>query len=111
MKLIFWFLVILLGIVLALFAVASREIVPLGLWPLPFVLTLPLYLAVLVAVLIGFIFGAFVGWFGARRSRRETRRRGRRITALEHELAATQARLPQNGPGTASRALVRQGSG
>ena len=109
MKALFWFFILLLAVMLALFAVANREVVSLGIWPLPFVLRVPLYLAVLAAVLVGFITGALAGWLGGRRMRGERRRRGRRIAALERELAATQAHLPPPAP-AGSRALVRQGS-
>src|SRR4051812_15120769 len=93
MKVLFWFFILLLAVLLALFAVANRELVSLAIWPLPFVVPVPLYLAVLVAVLIGFLAGALAGWLGGRRVRGERRRRGRRIAALERELAATQTRL------------------
>jgi uncharacterized integral membrane protein len=94
MKLLFWIFVALVAVVLALFAVANREAVSIGLWPLPFVLDLPLYLALLAALLIGFAAGALAAWIAGRHGRREGRRRGRRIAALERELAATQAQLP-----------------
>lgn len=94
MKLLFWFFVALVAVVLALFAVTNRATVPLGLWPLPIVLDLPLYLAIIAALLIGFVAGALCAWTAGRQRRREARRRGRRIAALERELAATQAQLP-----------------
>jgi putative membrane protein len=94
MKLLFWIVVALAAVVLALFAASNRESVTLGLWPLPFVVSLPLYLVIMSALLIGFIAGIVVAWIRGQRRRREIRRRGRRITALERELAATQAQLP-----------------
>jgi putative membrane protein len=101
MKLVFWIFVALVATVLALFAMSNRESVALGLWPLPFEFDLPLYLAVLGALLIGFISGVLAAWIAGRHRRRENRRRGRRIAALERELAATQAPLPgarENAP-------------
>jgi lipopolysaccharide assembly protein A len=91
MRLLFWIAVALIATVLALFAVANRESVALGLWPSPFALDLPLYIAVLGPLLIGFISGVLVAWVGARHQRRENRRRARRIAALERELAAREA--------------------
>ena len=102
MKLLFWIFVALVATVLALFAVSNRAAVSLGLWPLPFILELPLYLAILAVLLIGFVAGALASWIAGRRGRREGRRRGRRIAALERELAATQAQLSgasENAPG------------
>ena len=94
MKFLFWLLVALAAIVLALFAASNRETVTLLLWPLDLALQLPLYVAIVGAFLIGFLFGGLAAWNAGRHRRREARRRRRRITALEHELAATQAQLP-----------------
>jgi uncharacterized integral membrane protein len=98
MRALFWIIVAVLAAALALFAASNRETAALALWPLPFVLQLPLYLAVLAALLIGFVGGGLVVWSAGRSRRRELRRRGRRIAALEHELSATQARLPAGDP-------------
>ena len=106
MRLLFWIVVALAAAALALFAASNRETASFALWPLPFVLELPLYLAVLVALLIGFVAGALAVWIGGRSRRREMRRRGRRIATLEHELAATQAQLPE----TPASAPVRLGA-
>jgi lipopolysaccharide assembly protein A len=94
MKLLFWIVVGLVAVALASFAASNRESVAIGLWPLPFAADLPLYLAVLGALLIGVILGAVAAWTAGRGKRREARRRGRRIAALERELAATRAPLP-----------------
>jgi putative membrane protein len=107
MKLIFWLLVLIVAAWLALFAVANRESVSLGLWPLPYVIELPLYLAVLGAVLAGFIVGGVAGWSGGQRWRREARRRGRRIAVLERELVAAQAPLPGPAEGAPGDRGVR----
>jgi lipopolysaccharide assembly protein A len=97
--------VILAGaIVLILFAVFNREIVALELWPLPFEVSLPLYLPFFLALLVGFLIGATAAWVGGRGDRRELRRRRRRIEALERELAATQSQL-ENRPEPTAMAL------
>jgi uncharacterized integral membrane protein len=93
MKFVFWLILPLFTVLLATFAVSNREAVALGLWPLVHVLELPLYLVVLSALLLGFLLGEFIAWVSARHWRREVRRRGRRIDALERELAMTQAAL------------------
>jgi uncharacterized integral membrane protein len=107
MKLLFWVFVALVATVLALFAVSNRDAVSFGLWPLPFVLELPLYLVVVAASLIGFVAGALCAWIAGRHGRREGRRRGRRIAALERELAATQAQLPGAGENAPPRLVAR----
>jgi len=107
MKLVFWILVALVAAVLALFAVSNRLSVALGLWPLPFVIDLPLYLAILTALLIGFIGGVLTAWIAGRHRRRENRRRGRRIAALERELAAREGQLPGAGETKPARLAAR----
>jgi lipopolysaccharide assembly protein A len=107
MKLPFWIVVALVAAVLALFAASNRESVTLGLWPLPFIASLPLYLAILSALLIGFVAGVVAAWIAGRRRRREIRRRGRRITALERELAATQAPPPGVAANAPARLVTR----
>jgi lipopolysaccharide assembly protein A len=78
---------------LALFAVANRAPVAIGLWPAPFLLEAPLYLVVLLALLVGLLTGALIAWVGGWPRRRELRRQRRRIAALERELSATQAQF------------------
>ena len=107
MKFLFWFFVALVATVVALFAASNRGAVSLGLWPLPFVLDLPLYLAVLAALLVGFVAGALCAWSAGRHRRREARRRGRRLAALERELVATQAQLPGVGETAPARLAAR----
>jgi lipopolysaccharide assembly protein A len=107
MKLLFWFVVALVAAVLALFAASNRESVALGLWPLPFVLDLPLYLAILGGLLIGFVAGALAASLAGWKRRREIRRKSRRIAALERELAATQAQLPGPSESAAARLAAR----
>ena len=109
MKLLFWATVLVVAALAALFAVSNRETVSLALWPFPFLVELPLYLAVLASLLLGFVLGQLAGWMGAGRLRRELRRAGRRIAALERELGATQAQLdtaPESVP-VPSRLPVR----
>jgi uncharacterized integral membrane protein len=107
MKLLYWILVAFVATVLALFAASNREIVTLALWPLPFVVELPLYLASLAGVLTGFLAGLLAAWIGGRSRRREARRRGNRIAALERELAAVQARQAEAAENAPARLAMR----
>jgi putative membrane protein len=98
------------AVFLVLFAVSNREMVSLALWPLPFILELPLYLLFFLSLLIGALVGVLAGWIGGRRNRRELRRRRRRIEALERELTATQAQLA-SGQDTPQAVLPGRGPG
>ncbi len=93
MRVLFWVVTIAAAIFLIPFAVANREPVSLGLWPLPFLIEVPLYLLVLLVLLAGFVIGATATWIAGRRVRRELRRRRRRVEALERELAETTSQL------------------
>ena len=94
MKQLYWFVVLVLAGILGWFAASNRQDVILGLWPFVYSAAVPLYFAVLVSLLVGLVLGALAAWLRGGRWRRLARRRGRRIQALERELAATQAQLP-----------------
>jgi lipopolysaccharide assembly protein A len=95
-RLVHWVVTAPLALVVVVFAVSNRDSILVTFWPLPMALAAPIYLVVLLALLVGFLFGELVAWLNAGRTRREMRNRGRRIEALERELAAaqTQAQLP-----------------
>jgi lipopolysaccharide assembly protein A len=93
MRSIYWAIVLIAAAVVSVFAASNREIVSLGLWPLPYAAEVPLYLLVLAALLLGTAIGVFVAWIRGSRRRRELRECRRQNTALARELAATQAQL------------------
>jgi len=104
MKFLWWIVLGVVALILILFAVSNRESVSVGLWPLPDLVQMPLYLVVLGTLLVGFFFGQLVTWIGGWRWRREARRSRDRIATLEQELAA--ARAPRT-PGLAVAAISR----
>src|SRR5271163_480098 len=91
MKILWWIVLALAALLLILFAVSNREMVSVGLWPLPVLVELPLYLVVLGTLILGFVLGELVAWIGGWRWRREARRSRDRIANLERELAAERA--------------------
>jgi lipopolysaccharide assembly protein A len=91
MKFLWWVVLALVALVLILFAVSNRESVSVGLWPLPALVELPLYLVVLGTLLVGFFAGELVAWGRNWRWRREARRSRDRIAVLERELDAARA--------------------
>nr|WP_295838164.1 lipopolysaccharide assembly protein LapA domain-containing protein [uncultured Azospirillum sp.] len=92
MRHISWIVTIPVALVAILFAISNRGIVTLSLWPLPFTLATPVYLATLVALVVGFLAGGFVVWNSQRRHRRRARRESNRVLYLERELKEAQAR-------------------
>jgi lipopolysaccharide assembly protein A len=105
MRAIYWVAVLVVATILSLFAASNRHTVSLGLWPLPYLMDVPLYLAILVALLGGLAIGAAATWIRGGRSRRELRRCRRRNEALSRELAATQARLADAAQSSAAATL------
>ncbi|GAB3118288.1 lipopolysaccharide assembly protein LapA domain-containing protein [Novispirillum itersonii] len=101
-RLLFWLIGVPFGLALTLFAVANRQPVDVGLWPLPWTLQLPLYVQVLGGVGVGLIAGVCLSWIGsaglrarARASRRRTRELEREVTRLRlHQQDATPAEAP-----------------
>jgi Lipopolysaccharide assembly protein A domain len=90
MRIVYWVGIPVAAAICGAFAISNRLVVSLALWPLPFVVVLPLYLLVFAALLSGFVVGATAAWIGGRHRRRGLRDCRRRIGALERELAAVQ---------------------
>ena len=93
MRAVYFAVIVVASSLLIAFAVSNRTTVSLGLWPLPCLIDLPLYLLVLLLLLAGFVAGAATAWIAGRRVRRELRRRRRRVVALEGELKAARSEL------------------
>jgi len=90
MRFLSWIVLALVAVVLVLFAVSNRETVSVGLWPLPVLVDLPLYLVLLGTLIFGFVAGELTAWVRGWRRRREARRNRVRIVQLEREVAAAQ---------------------
>jgi uncharacterized integral membrane protein len=91
MRFLFRLVMFVIAIVLVVFAVSNRGTIAVGLWPLPDVVELPLYLVILGCLLVGFVAGELAAWASGRHWRREVRRSARRIAALERELDTVRA--------------------
>jgi lipopolysaccharide assembly protein A len=91
MKFLWWIVLAIVAVVLILFAISNRQTVSVGLWPLPALVELPLYLVLLGTLLLGFIVGELTGWIGGWRWRREARRGRERIAMLEREIESERA--------------------
>ena len=93
MKILYRAGLVVIAIFLILFAVSNRDTVSVGLWPLPFLVDVPLYMLSFLSLAIGALIGVATAWIAGHRKRRELSVRGRRIGALERELMATQSQL------------------
>jgi putative membrane protein len=82
-----WIITIPIALVIVSFAVSNRDPVDLALWPLPFEITVPLYVAVLTALVLGFLAGGLVAWGAGHNYRAAARARGRKASQLERDLS------------------------
>ena len=89
MRLIGWLLALPVSLLAAVFAVANRHDLRLQLWPLPWSLDLPVYLAVLVPLVLGMVLGGLAVWLGGHRTRVAARHHRRRAESLERQLTVT----------------------
>src|SRR5579862_777170 len=96
MRFLFWIVLAVVALALILFAISNRQTVSVGLWPLPALVDLPLYLVLLGTLLVGFVVGELTAWIRGWRWRREARRSRERIATLEREVEA--ARRPAPAP-------------
>jgi uncharacterized integral membrane protein len=90
-RLVGWLLALPLSLLAVIFAVANRHNLRLELWPLPWSLDLPVFLAVLGPLLVGLILGALLTWCAGHRTRANARTQRRRADSLERQLAQAHA--------------------
>ena len=101
-RLVGWLAAIPVALLVVAFAVANRQPVGLELWPLPWSLDIPLYLAVLAALGIGVVVGAAAAGLSILRTRRRAGTHRRRADSLARQLEALERsrdRLPPPAPG------------
>lgn len=87
-----WLVLLPLGLVLMLFALANRGVVEIGFDPLtpdvPFVapVQMPMFVLIYTVLMAGVLIGGIASWFAQSRHRAEERHLRRRADALEAEL-------------------------
>lgn len=105
MRLVSWIVTILLTILLVCFALANRDTVSIGLWPLTGRVDLRLFVALMLAGFIGFVAGGLVAWSAQSRWRRIARERGRRVQSLTEQVRTIEARLAERRQAEGATAL------
>ncbi len=85
-KLVRWLFGLVALIVIAAFAASNRQIVEVGLAPLPGTVPMPVYLVFLLGLVTGGVIGGLALWLGGWRKRREARRMKKQVWALETRL-------------------------
>ncbi|HLO76923.1 MAG TPA: lipopolysaccharide assembly protein LapA domain-containing protein [Magnetospirillum sp.] len=98
MRLIGWLLALPLSLLAVVFAVANRHDLRLDLWPLPWSLDLPVYLAVLGPLVLGMVLGGLATWLAGHRTRTAARHHRRRAESLERQLTAAGGAASASAP-------------
>lgn len=80
-----WLFSLPLLLVAVCFAVGNREPTIINLWPLGYVMTLPIYQLALVPLGFGLLFGAGMQWFVGLRHKLAAQKLGKEIAALKAE--------------------------
>jgi len=104
-----WLLALPIALLIVVFAVANRHDVRLELWPLPWVLDLPVYLAVLGALVKGIVIGLLVAWLAGTGARRRAREHKRRADSLQRQLDAARVEAKVKGDADAGTAIIPAG--
>jgi len=86
MKLVYWFIAAPLLVAVPLFAISNLGIVELSIWPLPFVVHVPIFVVALAGLAVGFFAGGIVAWFGAGRARARARSAERAVRSRDIEI-------------------------
>lgn len=103
MRLLSWIIMVPVALVVISFAVSNRDVVTVGLWPVPFTLQAPLFAVVLLVGVAGVVVGAFIAWVSGRKARSRARANARRAETAERELSTLRQQLGEvaaEGSGT-----------
>lgn len=92
-----WIIGLPLAVLAITFAVNNRHAVAADLWPLPFMVELPLYVAMLVPLVLGLLIGGVIAWIGGGRARRLARQERRRARDLQDQVEVLR-QAPANDP-------------
>lgn len=105
MRAISLFVMIVLLVLAVFFAMANKQDISLGIWPLAMQWDMPLFLPILSALTIGFFCGGFVSWRAAgrvrkqlRQSMRENRDAAVELDRLKADLKQAQSTAPSGAP-------------
>lgn len=88
-----WIFTVPLAVVILVFSIVNRALVPIEVWPLPFTFEIPVNAFFLSALAIGVFWGGFSAWLAAGNARRRAREQKRRADHAELQIEGMQQRL------------------
>ncbi|MEQ8665028.1 MAG: LapA family protein [Rhodospirillales bacterium] len=95
MKLLTWIILLPLAALIIVFAVVNRELTTINLWPLPFVIDLPLFSVIFGGALVGIVWGGIAAWSAAGPTRQKARERAREVHDLSDENRRLKGRVEE----------------
>ncbi len=90
-KLLYWLIALPIGLILIVFSISNRDGVLVSFSPLPFEMSIPLFLLVFAVFVVGVLVGGLLGWMGGHGARRRARERKRKIAELETSIREAEA--------------------
>lgn len=97
MRLIIRVFLLVAALIAVLFALNNRDPVGISLWPFPFEMQLPLFLALIAALMLGVALGAALAWAGQARHRRRARAGQHELARQQREIEALRVKNLQSG--------------
>jgi len=111
-RLVSWFILVPLTLVLVVFALANRQFVRVNFDPLspqnPLLpsLEIPLFVVIYAVLIVGVFLGGFAAWFAQRGQRRQKRLWRRQARQLEQERKSLNEKAKRSTPSPEQNALI-----
>ncbi|MBO6826677.1 MAG: LapA family protein [Sneathiella sp.] len=87
MKYISWGFIALLCLIVVTLSIGNREAVTFSLFPLPFVMDIPLFILILAGAFLGVLLGSLRTWMADGKARRENRHHKQEVLRLKGEVS------------------------
>jgi len=84
-KIFSWIVMLPTGLLMILFSISNRDVFAFTLWPLPYMVEIPVFVVVLSALVIGVLWGSIISWLAASKIRRLVRVNIRKLADAERE--------------------------
>ncbi|MGJ8528571.1 lipopolysaccharide assembly protein LapA domain-containing protein [Maritalea sp.] len=103
-RVVMWFVLVPFGVLMAVFALANRHTVQIGIDPIspltPFwgPVELPLFVVIYICLILGVLLGGIGGWFSQGKHRKGERKLQRDLNKIQKEVEAEKRPLQQDDP-------------
>jgi len=94
-KYISWGFIALLCLIVVTLSIGNRDAVTFSLFPLPFVMDIPLFILILAGAFIGVLLGSLRTWMADGKARRESRHNKQEAARLKGEIARLERKIAE----------------